>query len=291
MIPAIWYWIGRTLTKLFAPLLFQFDLQSDSPLPAGAKILVANHPSSTDPILVATLFKERTCMLILDTLFKVPLVGRSLSLAGHIPVVPGSGQAALDEALRMLQAGRTVVIFPEGLISPAGGFHRARTGAARLALMSGAPVVPIGIYLDAGRLHRIETKVEGTNEVGTWYMDGPYAVTVGAPLHFQGNVEDREQVQYVTQRIMAHITALSMKSAIRMHASAARRQAAWKSLRPQRLAHWMHRRAFPFAVHTGAATWKGSRRFALNTSQLLAGFTVKAARAVYFFIVAMALEE
>ncbi len=55
---------------------------------------------------------------------------------------------------------------------------------ARLALSTGAPVIPVGIGLDRARIHLIETLVDGAIEVGTWYFGGPYAMTVGEPLHF-----------------------------------------------------------------------------------------------------------
>jgi hypothetical protein len=67
--------------------------------------------------------------------FQVPLLGAYLKRAGHIPVEAGKGQEAIDAAVALLKKGHTVVIFPEGVISPLeGGFHEARTGVARIAL-------------------------------------------------------------------------------------------------------------------------------------------------------------
>ena len=81
------------------------------------------------------------------------VLGRYLRAAGHIPVITGNGRAAFEEAKRLLGAGQTVTIFPEGSISPLeGGFYPARTGVARLALSTGAPVIPVGIHLDRERI-------------------------------------------------------------------------------------------------------------------------------------------
>jgi 1-acyl-sn-glycerol-3-phosphate acyltransferase len=217
-----WYMAGRFIVHAYLKYMMRADVQHETPLPRGAKILVANHPSTSDPAFVTTLVKEQTSILILETLFKVPVFGQSLRMAGHVPVSPGNGRAALDEGIRLLKAGRTVVIFPEGVISPAeGGFHKAHTGAARLALASGAPVVPVGISLDQRHVRRINTNVDGKSEMGTWYLDGPYAMTVGEPVTFGGSLEDREAVRAVTGQIMAQIAHLSEKSATRMVAKQA----------------------------------------------------------------------
>ena len=160
---------------------------------------------------------EQTSCLISETLFKVPTFGRYLEAAGHIPVVDGNGRAAFEEAKRLLRAGQTVTIFPEGSISPLeGGFYPARTGVARLALSTGAPVIPVGIHLDRERIQRIETVVDGKTEVGTWYLHGPYAMTVGEPMVLRGSIDDWPHVRDQAQQVMRRIARLSHESALRM---------------------------------------------------------------------------
>ena len=86
---------------------------------------------------------EQCSALISETLFKVPLLGRYLHAAGHIPVVPGNGRAAFEEAKRRLNNGQTIMIFPEGSLSPRGGdVYPPKTGMVRLSLSTGAPVIP-----------------------------------------------------------------------------------------------------------------------------------------------------
>jgi 1-acyl-sn-glycerol-3-phosphate acyltransferase len=102
------------------------------------------------------------------------VLGEYLRRSGHIPVVAGNGKAAMDEALARLAKGDTIIVFPEGALSPVeGGFCEPRTGAARLALMSGAPVIPVGIHLPLERVRFIESMVEGKVEIGRWYTHGP----------------------------------------------------------------------------------------------------------------------
>jgi 1-acyl-sn-glycerol-3-phosphate acyltransferase len=238
MLENVLYWPGRMIVNWYARLMFNLDVLRHAPLPDGPKIIVANHPSTTDPFLITMLASGKIRILISETLFKVPLFGRYLRLTGHVPVIPGSGRAAFEAARRLLEAGQTVAIFPEGAISPLeGGFHKPRTGVARLALSTGALVIPVGIHLQRERIRLIETEVDGKIEVGTWYLRGPYTVTVGSPMHFAGDVEDREYVVTVSERIMQRIIHLAQQSARRMDASQAKRMGGaqrLKSLNPVR---------------------------------------------------------
>ena len=234
-----WYWFGRGLVDVLAGLRLKLDVQRAAPLPKGAKIIAPNHPTTTDPAIVLKLVDEQASILISETLFKVPVLGHYLRRAGHVPVIRGSGQAALDEGLRLLKAGRTVIIFPEGAISPLeGGCHKPHSGVARLALASGAPVIPVGIGLDRARVRLVETEVDGVTEVGTWYLGGPYAMTAGEPLVFGGDVEDREHVRAVAEQVMGCIQQLARESSARLEAPAGHRSGFLRELvtRPVRVA-------------------------------------------------------
>lgn len=211
------YGLGRTLLEGYARLMLKLDVVRQAPLPSGPKIIAANHPTTTDPFFVTLLSSEQTSILIHETLFKVPVFGRYMRGAGHVTVVPGNGRLAFEEARRLLEAGQTVVIFPEGGLSPIeGGFGQPCTGVARLALVTGAPVIPVGIHLPRERIRFIETIVDGKPEMGRWYLRGPYAMTVGKPLHFEGNVQDREYVRSISESIMQRIIHLAQHSAHRL---------------------------------------------------------------------------
>jgi 1-acyl-sn-glycerol-3-phosphate acyltransferase len=219
MLSKLWYWIGRTIVGYYALLFLQVDISEKISFPDGPVILAANHPSTIDPAVVTLLAPAQMRILILDTLFKVPLFGRSLRWSGHIPVVCGQGGAALDAAQESLRAGKTVVIFPEGVISPpGGGCHPPRTGMARLALTTGLPVIPVGIAVDPACIRRIHTRVDGRLETGTWYFHGPYALTIGEPMRFLGDAADREQVHQVTGQVMRQIDNLALESSLRIQA-------------------------------------------------------------------------
>jgi len=236
MFTNMWYQTGRLLAKGYARLAFNPDIEMCAPIPDGAKILAANHPSTVDPVMMTTLTREPVGILISETLFKVPLLGTSLSWGGHITVQHGNGKACLEEASRRLQAGQTVGIFPEGAISPlkggsplAGGSHRAHTGVARLALANDAPVVPVGIYIDRQRVWLTKTMVDGREETGTWYLSGPYWMTVGEPMRFEGDLEDRARVREVADLIMQRINQLACESEHRATRSGISATNAWRA--------------------------------------------------------------
>lgn len=213
-----WFEVGRSIAALYANLFYDLDIHHKTVLPAGPKILVANHPSTIDPVMMTMVVPEQTSILITERLFKVPLFGRSLRLTGHIEVLVENGRPALEEGIRYLKQGRTLGVFPEGVISPAGGgCARHHTGAARLALHSGAPVIPVGIALESNRLWRRETTVDGMTDTAAWYLSGAYTITIGEPVTFQGDVEDRECVRSVTDQIMQLVSVVSAESSRRLH--------------------------------------------------------------------------
>jgi 1-acyl-sn-glycerol-3-phosphate acyltransferase len=212
-VETILYRLGRSVVDLYARLMLKMDVQWHAPLPDGPKILAANHPTTTDPFLLMLLASEPVSVLVTEGCFEIPVFGRILSESGHVPVVRNSGGNTVEVAGRLLAEGRTVAIFPEGAISLAdGGFHRPRSGVARLAMSSGAPVIPVGIGLDRQRIRRIETEVDSKAEVITWYLRGPYAMTVGWPLRFEGNVDDWAYVRSVSGQIMGRIAGLARES-------------------------------------------------------------------------------
>ncbi len=210
------YWMGRGVLEVGARAMFQLDVLRHAPLPDGPKIIAPNHPSTTDPFLTLMLVPEQASILIDDRLFKVPAFGRYLHLTGHVPVVPDQGGLAYEGGKRVLRTGRPLVVFPEGAISPEGGLHAPRTGVARLALETGAPVIPVGVHLDRERIRLVETEIDGETAVGTWYLGGPYAMTVGKPMWCSGDVQDRALVRSISEQIMQRIALLTQESADRV---------------------------------------------------------------------------
>ncbi len=77
------------------------------------------------------------------------------------------------------------MIFPEGHLSPLeGGFLDFHSGASRLALATGAPIIPAGIHIQRKRIKTL-TMLSGTEKIPAhWYFNGPYTITFGEPMVF-----------------------------------------------------------------------------------------------------------
>jgi 1-acyl-sn-glycerol-3-phosphate acyltransferase len=212
MLTRLLYLLSSFIIKTYARLLLKLDIQKQAALPAGPVLFAANHPSTTDPILIHLISPQPMSVMITSKVFAIPVLGPYMRKLQQICVTPGRGPQVLAEALQTLKSGRSVTIFPEGLISPVDGFHAPRSGVARLALESGVPVVPVGIYLNEKGCKRLPTTLEGEPDVVTWYLRGPYIVTIGKPLWFSGDANDQPLVKTVAEKIMENIRALALES-------------------------------------------------------------------------------
>lgn len=133
--------------KLFR-VLFAVEYHGLENVPAdGAVIIAGNHPSYLDPLLVMLPIKRTIRFMAWDALFKVPGLGQLIKAIGAFPVDvrKGKGESAFREALRVLNEGQALGIFPEGQRSEAGPMGELRTGVARLAVETGAAIVPVTI--------------------------------------------------------------------------------------------------------------------------------------------------
>jgi 1-acyl-sn-glycerol-3-phosphate acyltransferase len=136
----------RAVVEALFRVLFSYDCVGEDKVPAtGAAVISANHPSYLDPILLSLQVRRPILFMAWDALFRLPLLGPLLRLLGAFPVDtrPGRGRDAYESARALLREGNLVGIFPEGKRSRAGWMEeRLRAGAARLALETGAPLVP-----------------------------------------------------------------------------------------------------------------------------------------------------
>jgi 1-acyl-sn-glycerol-3-phosphate acyltransferase len=213
MLNSMLYTVGRILLLVFAGLMLKLNIRRHGILPGGPKIFVSNHPSATDPFMIHIIVRERLSVLITAKAFSVPVFGWFLRKIREIPVPLEQGNIALEHAGRSLQNGRSVAIFIEGHTSPLdGSFLPPRTGAARLALKTGALVIPVGIYVRRDLCTRIRSKIDGNQTEGNWYLRGPYAITVGEPMLFDGDIEDRQHVRHISEMIMRQIRQLAYES-------------------------------------------------------------------------------
>src|SRR3954470_21656032 len=147
------YWLlkyvllGPWLRLIFRPQVEGREYVPDN----GAAIIASNHLSFSDSIFMPLMVKRKVTFVAKQEYFtgkglKGFLIRMFFVGAGTIPVDRSGGraaQAAIDTGLRVLGEGRLFGIYPEGTRSPDGRLYRGKTGVARLALESGAPVIPV----------------------------------------------------------------------------------------------------------------------------------------------------
>jgi len=134
-----WFFI---LLRFLAPAC-QWQVASDVKSIRGA-VIVANHASYLDPILLISFFPRHTT-IAKDRLFHIPLYGRMLRLSGYIPSAAGGAMAdlmleAMEKMPAWLAAGGNLIVFPEGTRSRDGQLGPLNTGAFKIARLCRAPI-------------------------------------------------------------------------------------------------------------------------------------------------------
>lgn len=141
--------VVTTLAEALFRVLFTYECVGEEKIPPeGGVVVAANHPSYLDPVLLSLQAARPIRFMGWEALFKVPLLGAFIRAFGAFPVDTrkGQGRQAYERAKDLVMAGEVVGIFPEGKRSRTGWMEQSlREGAARLALETGAPLVPATI--------------------------------------------------------------------------------------------------------------------------------------------------
>jgi 1-acyl-sn-glycerol-3-phosphate acyltransferase len=175
-----WYNTAKAVVGAYVNIFIQkIHVEGREKIPGGAKIVVANHALATDGFLLPFIFPEKIHYLIQADIFTLPIVGKLLTLADQIPVARGRGIEALELAKEKLSKGATIVLFPEGRLNNGKRLLRAYSGAARLALESGAPVIPIGFYTPPQYARAFASRLFGRQTLGSWQLGGPSFISIG----------------------------------------------------------------------------------------------------------------
>jgi 1-acyl-sn-glycerol-3-phosphate acyltransferase len=204
----------RTLELTLAPALrvaYRPVVTGSQHVPAtGPVIFAANHVSFADEIFTPLAARRQILYFAKAEYFTAPgMRGRAMAAffhgMGQVPVArtdTRSAAAVIDIGVEVLAGGAALGIYPEGTRSPDGRLYRFRTGVARVALRSGAPVIPVGLV--------------GTREVQPpgerrWHR-GPVAVHFGAPLHFADRAAQERSsrvLREVTETVREAVQQLS----------------------------------------------------------------------------------
>jgi 1-acyl-sn-glycerol-3-phosphate acyltransferase len=148
-----WWRFGVPIAEILVRALFRVRVTGIHRVPLeGPAILAFVHVSVLDgPCLAAEVAwrRRRTArFLVASEIFDVPVIGWFLRRYRQIPVRRGENDAgALDEVIATIRRGAVAAIAPEGTVNPAPGtLQRIRSGLGRIALATGAPVIPVGIW-------------------------------------------------------------------------------------------------------------------------------------------------
>ncbi len=187
-----------------------------SGLPDGPVIVISNHASYVDGIMLALVCRRmgRSVRLLATSgVFRAPGLGWLARKVGFIPVDRGTGTAAeaLGVAAAALEAGEAVGIFPEGRTTrdPNHWPERAKTGAVRLALMTDVPIVPIAMV----GTHRVLTRSHPIRSLVVNLLLRPQVlVEVGEPIDvvsLAGEASpDQAEIRELSDEVMSHLVAL-----------------------------------------------------------------------------------
>ncbi|MFI5491982.1 lysophospholipid acyltransferase family protein [Actinoplanes sp. NPDC051859] len=218
----MFYWLlkyvvlGPVLKCLFRP-----DVVGLQHVPlTGPVILACNHLSFSDSIFTPLIMRRKVTFVAKAEYFtgkgiKGWLMRQFFVNTGTIPVDRSGGKAAraaLDTQLRVLRSGNIAGIYPEGTRSPDGRLYRGKTGVARLALESGAPVVPVAL-LNTDEIQPTGTLIPKIKRV---------KLRIGAPLDFSryaASAGDRFVERAVTDEIMYELMTLSGREYVDVYAA------------------------------------------------------------------------
>jgi 1-acyl-sn-glycerol-3-phosphate acyltransferase len=194
---------------------------------SGPVILAGNHISFADEIFTPLAARRQVFYLAKAEYFTTPgLKGRVMAAVfgglGQVPVdrdATAAAAASVQLCVDLLAEGKAFGIYPEGTRSPDGRLYKFRTGVARIALRSGAPVVPVGL-VDTDRVQPPGVRTWRPRRVGVHF---------GAPLDFSGRAADERsarRLREITEEVRVAVERLSGQEYVDGYASAAKSAAA-----------------------------------------------------------------
>ena len=195
------YATSNLLLKSLLRIFGDWEVNGKENVPRkGALIIVANHISDIDAGILNASIPRRVEFMAKADLFQKPIISQFFRAYGAIPInESGKEFYSINHSLHILNRNGAIGIFPEGGKNPT-ALGQAMLGSAMIAMMSGAPILPVGIT--------------GTESVGGWlricYPKGTFRITIGKP--FSAPVVRgkrlRTNVETTTDIIMKQIAAL-----------------------------------------------------------------------------------
>ncbi len=201
------YWLLKVILTPVLHLLYRVRIEGRDQVPQdGPIILAANHRSFLDSIFLPLVLRRRVTFVAKAEYFDDPRSAWFFRAIGQIPIRREGGSAAegaLAAAQDVLDQGGVFAIYPEGTRTRDGYLHRGHTGVARLALATGAPIVPVGLVA-TDECQPTDKKLPRVFRT-VW-------IRFGTPLpmaHYAGREHDRLVLRQITDELMYEIRELS----------------------------------------------------------------------------------
>jgi len=201
------YWVIKGVLTPVLRGLYRIRLEGREHVPTqGPVILAANHRSFMDSIFLPLVIRRRVTFVAKAEYFDDRKTAWFFRGVGQIPIRREGGSAserALASATDVLESGGVFGIYPEGTRTRDGYLHRGHTGVARLALRTGAPIVPIGM-IGTDEIQPTDSKMPRVMRTLT--------IRFGAPItgaRFEGKEHDRLVLRQITDEVMFEIQQLS----------------------------------------------------------------------------------
>jgi 1-acyl-sn-glycerol-3-phosphate acyltransferase len=195
---------SRSVLKFYFTIVHRsYDTKGNLPLPAGPKIIAMNHTPGCDPLYLPFVLNETPHFLLQDGLFTIPVVGALLRETGQIPVYRGTERAkeAKEQACALLRVGKTIAIFPEGKDVHRGERIPAKSGAVRMSIETGVPIIPLGLYAPPPFLTSLNFHWHGCMRSGAWQFTGKSYMRFGAPWKPDPQSDIHKQTEELMDRI------------------------------------------------------------------------------------------
>jgi 1-acyl-sn-glycerol-3-phosphate acyltransferase len=200
------YWIIKAILKPILHLCYRVRVDGRDHVPErGPVILAANHRSFMDSLFLPLVIRRRVTFVAKAEYFDDKKTAWFFRGVGQIPIRREGGSAserALESATEVLEAGGVFAIYPEGTRTRDGRLHRGHTGIARLALRTGAPIVPVGMI--------------GTDEINPIGRKLPrlfraVMIRFGTPIsvdRYAGREHDKLVLRQITDEVMFEMQQL-----------------------------------------------------------------------------------
>ncbi len=205
--PLVLYWVIKILATPLMRLLWRVRVEGRANVPkSGPVILAANHRSFLDSVFIPAVLFRRVTFVAKAEYFDSKKTAWFFRGVGQIPIRREGGSAserALESAMEVLDGGGVFGIYPEGTRTRDGLTHRGHTGVARLALRSGATIVPVGL-IGTDAIQPVDTKMPRFFK--------KVVIRFGEPLdyeHYRGRENDHLALRDIADEIMFELQQLT----------------------------------------------------------------------------------